>query len=407
MTMTADWARQTAEKALYLSWLERGSYKLNLWRASYLLLDPTDVIDFIYETLTFQMRVAENSIGQGRAVALQGISEFAQLFNSLATGGVALGMPGNALQLLAPTLLFLFDIPLLRDVDSNPQNTGFYYGLSSPVLTWGGGLLFDSTDDVNFLQESASSQPVTFGYATNALGAPRSPWTWDNANTLTVQLVRGSFAGDTPLNVLNGTNALLVGSELIQFTTAVQNADGSWTLSGLLRGRRGTEWAIASHAAGDLVLMPSTGVQRIQDRLAIVGQLHFKKGVTAGQDPSTVSAQDFTIAGNDLKPYAPVHIAGTRDGSNNLTATWIRRTRVGWMNLSQDPVPLSEDSEAYSIDILNGSTVVRTITASSPTVAYSAADQTTDFGSAQASVSMKVYQMSAQVGRGFAGAAVV
>jgi hypothetical protein len=222
-----------------------------------------------------------------------------------------------------------------------------------------------------------------------------------------VQLVRGSFAGDTPLNVLNGTNALLVGSELIQFTTAVQNADGSWTLSGLLRGRRGTEWAIASHAAGDLVLMPSTGVQRIQDRLAIVGQLHFKKGVTAGQDPSTVSAQDFTIAGNDLKPYAPVHIAGTRDGSNNLTATWIRRTRVGWMNLSQDPVPLSEDSEAYSINILNGSTVVRTITASSPTVAYSAADQTTDFGSAQASVSMKVYQMSAQVGRGFAGAAVV
>jgi hypothetical protein len=408
MTMTSDWARQVAVKALYLSWLERSSYKTNLWRASYLLLDPTDVIGFDYETLAFQMRVAENSIGQGRAVALQGVSEFSEVFNSAATGGAGLGLPNNAVQTLAPTLLFLFDIPLLRDVDSNPQNTGFYYALSSPSPTWNGGALLDSTDDVNFLQESTSSRPVTFGYATTVLGPPaRSPWIWDNVNTVTIQLIRGTFAGDTPANVLNGSNAVIIGSELIQFTTAVHNADGSWTLSGLLRGRRGTEWACGTHAVGEQATVPGTGVQRIQDPLSIVGQLHYKKGVTAGADPTLVSPQNFTIAGNDLKPYAPVHMAGTRDGSHNLTIAWVRRTRVGWMNLSQDPVPLSESSEAYSVDILNGSTVVRTIAASSPTASYSAADQTTDFGSPQASVSIKVYQLSAQVGRGFAGAAAV
>ena len=408
MTMTSDWARQTAEKALYLSWLERSSYKLNLWRAKYLLLDPTDVINFVYESLTFQMRIAENSVGQGRAVALQGISEYAEIFNSAATGGVPLGFQGNPLQIASPTLLFLFDIPLLRDVDSNHDNTGFYYAMSSPSLTWSGGVLFDSTDDVNFIQESTSSQPVTFGYTTNALGAPaRSPWIWDNANSVTIHLVRGSFAGDTMLNVLNGSNALLVGNELIQFTTAVQNPDGSWTLSGLLRGRRGTEWAVGTHAPGELVVMPITGMQRIQDPLAIVNQLHYKKGVTSGTDPSLVPAQNFTVIGNDLKPYAPVHIDGERDGSGNLTVTWTRRTRVGWNSLSQDPVPLSEDSEAYSIDVMNGSTVARTLTSTSPSVTYSAADQAMDFGSPPAAVALKVYQISAQVGRGFAGSATV
>jgi Putative phage tail protein len=408
MTMTSDWARQTAVKALYLSWLERSSYKVNLWRAKYLLLDPTDVIGFIYETLSFQIRIAENSIGQGRAVALQGISEFAQMFNSAAVGGVGLGFPTNGLQILAPTILLLFDIPLLRDVDSNPQNTGFYYGLSSPSLTWGGGVLFDSTDNTNFVQESTSSQAVTFGYTTNVLAAPaRSPWIWDNTNSVTIHLVRGSFAGDTMLNVLNGSNAVLVGSELIQYTTAVQNADGSWTLSGLLRGRRGTEWATGSHAAGELVAVPVSGVQRIQDPLSVINQLHYKKGVTAGADPSLVAAQNFTIVGNDLKPYAPVHIAGTRDISNNLTATWVRRTRVGWNSLSQDPVPLSEDSEAYSIDVMSGITVKRTLTSSTPTVAYTAAQQTTDFGSPQSSITLHVYQLSAQIGRGFVGAATV
>lgn len=407
MTMSADWARQVGEKALYLAWLERNSYKLNLWRASYLLLDPTDVIDFVYEANTFGMRIAENSIGQGRASALQGISEYADVLAPAETGAHVLRRTRNRLQVLAATVLFLFDIPLLRDLDSNAQNTGFYYAMSSPMLTWPGGILFDSSDGSTFAQESASNSQATYGIARTGLAAPRSPWTWDSVNTLTVDLIHGSFAGDTPLNVLNGSNALLVGDELIQFTTAVQNSDGSWTLSGLLRGRRGTEWACGSHVSNELVVMPTTGMERIQYPLATIGQLLYKKGVTLGQDPATVLAQNFTNSGADLKPYAPVQITGFRDAYENLTIAWIRRTRVGWMNLSQDPVPLSEDSEAYSIDVMNGSAVVRTLSANSPTVAYSAAQQTTDFGSPQSAVAVNVYQLSAQVGRGFAKAAMV
>jgi hypothetical protein len=66
-------------------------------------------------------------------------------------------------------------------------------------------------------------------------------------------------------------------------------------------------------------------------------------------------------------------------------------------------VPLGEASESYEVDIYNSTytTLKRTISATSETAAYSAADQTTDFGSAQNPIYYQVRQMSAAIGRGY------
>lgn len=72
-----------------------------------------------------------------------------------------------------------------------------------------------------------------------------------------------------------------------------------------------------------------------------------------------------------------------------------------WLNGS-GTVPLGEETEAYEVDILNGSgAVVRTIEVTSPTATYTAAEQTTDFGSTQSAVTVRVYQLNAQIDRGF------
>jgi hypothetical protein len=116
-----------------------------------------------------------------------------------------------------------------------------------------------------------------------------------------------------------------------------------------------------------------------------------------------------TTRGRAEKPYAPAQVAGTRDGGDNLTITWVRRTRIGgeWLG-GTGTVPVSEASEAYEVEVLNGSSVVRTITGlTSPTTTYSAANQTTDFGAPQSSVSIRVYQISAAVGRGIAAEATI
>ena len=68
-----------------------------------------------------------------------------------------------------------------------------------------------------------------------------------------------------------------------------------------------------------------------------------------------------------------------------MTFTWIRRTRIdgdSWVG----EVPLGEDSEQYAVDILSGSTVVRTLNATTPTALYAAADELADFGAAQTSL---------------------
>ena len=50
---------------------------------------------------------------------------------------------------------------------------------------------------------------------------------------------------------------------------------------------------------------------------------------------------------------------------------------------------------------------MRTLTASVPGVVYAAAEQNADFGSAQPSYDIRVYQMSASYGRGTPRAATV
>ena len=107
-----------------------------------------------------------------------------------------------------------------------------------------------------------------------------------------------------------------------------------------------------------------------------------------------------------LKPLAPVHLAARRT-DDGVSLTWIRRTR-GPMPSSWDvAVPLGEEREAYELDILSGASVVRTLPSAAPAVLYAADDEIADFGSPQASVSVRVHQLSATVGRGFAAAATL
>jgi hypothetical protein len=115
--------------------------------------------------------------------------------------------------------------------------------------------------------------------------------------------------------------------------------------------------------------------------------------------------QSMTFAANCLKPYAPVQPGVGRDATGNITIKWIRRTRVGGAWIDSVDASLGEDSESYEVDIFSSSTYVtlkRTISVTAQTASYTAAQQVTDFGGNQSTIYFKVYQVSAQVGRGTA-----
>src|SRR5690606_36525763 len=94
-------------------------------------------------------------------------------------------------------------------------------------------------------------------------------------------------------------------------------------------------------------------------------------------DNSGVVPRPFTNTGERARPRSGVQGRGVRDGSNNLTVTWTPRTRIPITGLAE-LVPSGEAQELYEVDILDGAAVVRTLSLTSPTFSYSAAEQTLD-----------------------------
>jgi len=199
----------------------------------------------------------------------------------------------------------------------------------------------------------------------------------------------------------------MIGDELIQFQNAELIGEQRYLLSRLLRGRQGTEVNIINHESGTRFVLLDNSLHTTSINSNMIGRTTHYKAVTVGNSVENTEEQAFTYHGNCLKPFAPVHIVGKRDNSRNLTIGWIRRSRVGSDWRDNVDIPLAEESEKYQVDILDGDAVVRTLEVSTPIATYTAADQLTDFKAIPQSITIKVYQMSAVIGRGYAATAII
>jgi hypothetical protein len=229
----------------------------------------------------------------------------------------------------------------------------------------------------------------------------------DRASRLVVDVGESQLASTTALQAFAGANLAAVRNgdgewEVLQFLNAALLSPGVYELSDLLRGQAGSEHAMrAPLPAGapfvlidDSVLrLPLSGAER---DLA----LNWRYGPATRDvgDGSYVSLVH-AFRGVGLRPYAPAHVRGTRSGGD-LALSWVRRTRVGGDGWNGPEVPLSEADERYEVDILDGVTVKRTIASTVPSALYTAAAQTVDFGAPQATVRVRVHQLSAVAGRG-------
>ena len=277
--------------------------------------------------------------------------------------------------------------------------------------TWEGARLRLSRDSGgSWLSMGNQKTSATVGAARTVLGDCNDPWQWDEVNTVTIRLPGATLSSATSDAAVQrfDENAALLGDELIGYRTVVDNADGTYTLSGLIRGRRGTEWATSSHALGEAftlldaaIVFRRLGEDDLDETLRFAATSHVRR---TGSRSRWIDA---VVGMRHLDPYAPVHVAGSRDGSNDLTITWTRRSRYGEGNLDGFELPLAETSEAYEIDILDGSTVVRTIEVTEATATYTASQQTSDGLTPGDPVDIVVYQMSSVVGRGHGAEATV
>ncbi len=405
LVMADQIAKNIADIRLFSDWLGRTSYQFDL-PVAYARLEPTDVVTATVGGVTHRMRITSVRAQAPGILRVQAVAEDISAYDfytAPASSGELL--TGNAS--IPKTHLELLDIPAFPgdDADKGVIRMGAV-GLASG---WTGSAIYRSDDGgASYGRISDLTVSASIGTASGVLGAGTTA-IFDEKNSITVVLLgEATLSSATELAVLNGANAALLGNEIIQFKTATLIEPFRYTLSGLLRGRMGTEWAIGAHAAGERFILLDGRIGRQVIGNGLTGLLRNYKAVTFGSSLSLATAQDFTYGGTALRPYSPVHIEGTRDGGGDLTVNWVRRTRLGGNWQDGIDVPLNEAAEAYEVEIMNGSSVVRTITGiSAASVVYSAAQQTTDFGSPQASVSVKIYQMSSIIGRGYAGAGTV
>ena len=145
-----------------------------------------------------------------------------------------------------------------------------------------------------------------------------------------------------------------------------------------------------------------------QDQCPHIAARTYSYGLQSGiryGDPSAVEIE-LRPAALAFQPLGPVHLKAVRE-TGGVRFSWRTRKRGLAGVTFAARIDLGETSEAYELEILSGSTVLRTLSATSASTLYAASDETLDFGSAQSSFGVRLYQISAAVGRGLAATATL
>ena len=417
-------AKMWAEEQLALRFTARRGYKIMLPR-KYAILEPGDVTLVPYKDqvdLYYGLRVIEVNIGVNGIVEMSFIDHNYHVDAPAIAGADIASTDVNPSQTGAPasgpTYPYLLDLPLLSDSESD--NIGYYAVLAESKSGWTGGVLLvdlgggsassafgssvSAVSGSNWYTVTKNSVQTPSGFAMSALPVA-AQGTWDYISSITVRLLNTADAlyNADPYDMLTqAINVAVIGDEIVQFANAVSLGNGLWTLSTFLRGQRGTEWAIASHARGErFIKLAFAGTKRVVHAQNYLQQPGTYEAITIGDTPADATPFQFTNTGNSLRPYAPQIVDEYRDDANNVSINWLPRVRQNG-NWVANTVALDQAVEAYSIDVVVAGIIRATYALGAVrTWSYSAARQAIDLGGVPGSLQLNLYQIGNIIGRGF------
>lgn len=391
----AGTAKRIAERMLYALWAERTGYAFGL-PYSYGWLQAGDVVDVAGRRMRLVRMDRKGGVWKVSAVSALGDGVASSAVAEVGSGGAGVSAAGES-------RLYVMDLPALRAADDTP---GFYAAVST-AGAWRGAALWRSADGADYTQKVVFESAATAGYVVKVPSDKVCDFI-DMESKLKVQLYRGELASLTLSQMLAGGNAALCGGEILQFQKAELIGDGLYELSGLLRGRKGSEAGAANHQVGeDFVLLSESAVQFVACPAEERGRSFFFRALSGGQSLGSADDQVATLEMRTLRPLAPVQVRGVRAGGD-LTLSWSRRARINGSWCDFVDVPLDETQELYDVEILKNGDVIRTLSGLGESrVVYTAAMQSADFGSAQTAVTVRVYQVSPRYGRGDAATATI
>jgi hypothetical protein len=403
LVLGTEYARSLADTLVQQAWASRDQAELTL-PSKFLRVDPGDIIQMVIKGRQYRFRVGNIDSGATRQVSAVSFDE--TVFTGMRYDS-PLGRTG-AIPVYGRSLVTFMDIPLETGEEVRPWAPR----LLAYQKPWPGAVnVFEDDDAGGFSLDTQIRAPSVVGELIAPLG-PGPTDLWDNANSILLDIYGDAqLLSTTDLAVLNGANKIAIqnqdgGWEVAQFATALLVSARRYKLTRLLRGRFGSEGQMrASVPANSRVVIISQSLLEAADQplssLNVANTFRYGPGPKPVED-ALYQQVSLTFKGTGLLPHAPVHLKAIRGGSG-LTLKWFRRTRFGGDGWGASDIPLNEEKEAYEVDIMNGSSVVRTLTSLSNSVLYPTASEIADFGFAQTSLKFRVYQMSTTVGRGSPG----
>lgn len=249
------------------------------------------------------------------------------------------------------TLLHAFEMPLFDgNLLTMPR---VYVAAAGTAPGWRrAALLYSQDDGAQWIAAGATALPATLG---RLMSVPRPAGSTlrDMASGFEVELAHAEMqladADDRALDA--GANLALVGEELLQFARAEPISGTRWRLSGLWRGRRGTEAAAGLQAIGDrFVLIEADALAVIDLPLSAIDRPLAVLASGIGDTAGPVRAET-RVSGASVAPPPPVHV---RFDPSAGTLRWVRRSRLGWAWTDGRDVPLGEEAEAYLAERADG-----------------------------------------------------
>ena len=372
-------------------------------------------------------------IGPSMLLEMDTVRHDQDIFRSYAvgeSGGLGYTEPGVAYPGI--TEVWPIDTNLLRDADDPAVTSGGtpiaanMMVVFGPVAEgWRGATLLKSNTSGEWVAQEAGFDGPAWGPLLTSLPAV-------DVDTLNAPLlgpletevdpfsitVKPAYGADelfsiTDIEFFNGVNSAVIGNvggwEIIHYRDVTDNGDGTYTLSHILRGRRGTEHvASRGHRGGVFIRLTTPDV--MISNYTIPGELgsfmRFRADSSGSLDFEGVPRTGLVEA-NVLRPYAGCAFEAV-ENAGDIDMEWIRRTRVGGQDDFLDgvtEVPLSELTEEYEIEVYmldDQETVVRTVTGlTSPAWTYTAAMMATDSVTINDEFAFYIYQISGTVERGF------
>jgi len=330
ITWDADSAKQCAEKLLKMAWANRIGHQFSLpWR--YLKYDPTDVITITMENQTvYNLRLTEANIGSDFSIEGSAVTEVATAYVSTAQG-VRSPSPVQSLEGDGSAFPIIMNTPLLRDVDYDTSGSSIcYFSAGTNEVNFNGAAVYiDNGADYQAI--GVVDSQTTTGYVANTLPNTTSYEATDETTVLRVRLSDPSMELEsvTQDDILNfEANSALVGKEIIQFRDAELLPSGEWALTGILRARRGTNYAVNNHQRGEtFLLVNSLSTSKFSRPPESYVTTRLFKAAPLSVTLADVVPVSVDLIPRDLMPYTPEAVKVTDDGTDVVISAE-RRSRV-------------------------------------------------------------------------------